>query len=67
MFDRGTRGTEDDDQVPITGGGYPVPPLDLEIPKPSKRKAVRGRSARRRPATVGGGQDAEKESDDGDL
>jgi NADH-quinone oxidoreductase subunit H len=67
VFDRGTRGGEDDDQVTITGGGYPVPPLDLEIPKPSKRKAVRGRSARRRPATVGGGQDAEKESDDGDL
>ena len=67
VFDRGTRGEEDDGQVPITGGGYPVPPLDLEIPKPSKRKAVRGRSARRRPATVGGGQDAEKESDDGDL
>jgi NADH-quinone oxidoreductase subunit H len=67
VFDRGARGGEDDDQVTITGGGYPVPPLDLEIPKPSKRKAVRGRSARRRPATVGGGQDAEKESDDGDL
>jgi NADH-quinone oxidoreductase subunit H len=66
VFDRGTRGA-DEDQVPITGGGYPVPPLDLEIPKPSRRKAVRGRSARRRPATVGGGQDAEKESDDGDL
>jgi NADH-quinone oxidoreductase subunit H len=71
VFDRGTRGVEDDDQVPITGGGYPVPPLDLEIPKPAKRKAVRGRSARRRPATVGGGSDtrtdAVKESNDGDL
>ncbi len=72
VFDRGGRVEEDTDQVPITGGGYPVPPLDLEIPKPSKRRAVRGRSARRRPATVGGGTgdarpDAEKESDDGDL
>jgi NADH-quinone oxidoreductase subunit H len=71
VFDRGNRGVEDDDQVPITGGGYPVPPLDLEIPKPAKRKAVRGRSGRRRPATVGGGSDtrtdAVKESDDGDL
>ncbi len=71
VFDRGGRVEEDTDQVPITGGGHPVPPIDLEIPKPSKRRAVRGRSAdgrrRRRPATVGGGQDAEKESDDGDL
>ncbi|HEX2131643.1 MAG TPA: NADH-quinone oxidoreductase subunit NuoH, partial [Actinophytocola sp.] len=39
-FDRG-RVVEDTDQVPITGGGYPVPPLDLEIPKAPKRKAVR--------------------------
>jgi NADH-quinone oxidoreductase subunit H len=83
VFDRGTRVEDDDGQVPITGGGYPVPPLDLEIPKPAKRKAVRGRSAerrRRRPAPVGGGRgerparrgadawrDAEKESDHGDL
>ncbi len=71
VFDRGTRGVEDDEHVPITGGGYPVPPLDLEIPKPAKRKAVRGRSARRRPATVGSSAgartDAVKESDDGDL
>jgi NADH-quinone oxidoreductase subunit H len=83
VFDRGTRVEEDDGQVPITGGGYPVPPLDLEIPKPAKRKAVRGRSAerrRRRPAPVGGGRgerparrgadawrEAEKESDHGDL
>ncbi|MCT2583080.1 NADH-quinone oxidoreductase subunit NuoH [Actinophytocola gossypii] len=64
-FDRG-RVIEDDDQVPITGGGYPVPPLDLEIPKAPKRKAVRGRN-RRRPAAVGAGTDAEKESNDGDL
>jgi len=68
-FDRG-RVVEDTDQVPITGGGYPVPPLDLEIPKAPKRKAVRGRN-RRRPAAVGAGTDSrndpEKESNDGDL
>ncbi|HEY0451599.1 NADH-quinone oxidoreductase subunit NuoH [Actinophytocola sp.] len=70
VFDRGGRVEDDGDQVPITGGGYPVPPLDLEIPKPPRRKAVRGRAGRRRPATVGGGgtdTDAEKESNDGDL
>jgi NADH-quinone oxidoreductase subunit H len=64
VFDRG-RVVEDPDQVPVTGGGYPVPPLDLEIPTAPKRKAVRGRS-RRRPARVGA-PDAEKESNDGDL
>ncbi|OLF15308.1 NADH-quinone oxidoreductase subunit NuoH [Actinophytocola xanthii] len=69
VFDRG-RPEEDPDQVPVTGSGYPVPPLDLEIPTAPKRKAVRGRN-RRRPATVGAGSegrtDAEKESNDGDL
>ena len=72
VFDRG-QVEEDPDHVPITGGGYPVPPLDLEIPKEPKRKAVR-RSGRRRPARVGAGAsdpgdapDAEKESNDGVL
>jgi NADH-quinone oxidoreductase subunit H len=40
----------DDEQVPVTGGGYPVPPLDLQIPKPTKRKSRRER------ATVGASQ-----------
>ncbi len=60
---------DDEDRVPVTGGGYPIPPLDLEIPKPPKRKAVRG-SRRKRPAAVGAGRTAtsgEKESNDGDL
>jgi len=63
------RKVEDDEgQVPVTGGGYPIPPLDLEIPKPPKRKAVRG-SRRKRPATVGAGTDTAptKESSDGDV
>jgi len=63
VLDRG-REEVDEDEVPITGGGYPVPPLDLEIPKPPKRKAVRA-SRRRRPATVSSGA-SEKESNDGD-
>jgi hypothetical protein len=43
-----------------------VPPLDLEIPKPPKRKAVRSGRARRQRATVGGSAN-EKESTDGDV
>jgi NADH-quinone oxidoreductase subunit H len=57
---------DDEERVPITGGGYPVPPLDLEIPKPPKRKAVRSGRARRQRATVGGSAN-EKESTDGDV
>jgi NADH-quinone oxidoreductase subunit H len=61
---------DEEDLVPITGGGYPVPPLDLEIPQPPKRKAVRrGRERRRQRASVGGsaGTTQEKESTDGDV
>ena len=57
---------DDEDRVPITGGGYPVPPLDLEIPQPPKRKAVRGRERRRQRATVSAAAQ-EKESTDGDV
>jgi NADH-quinone oxidoreductase subunit H len=54
---------DDEGQVPITGGGYPIPPLDLQIPQPSKRKAVRSRTPRRPRATVGAGADEERETD----
>ncbi|GAB1515481.1 NADH-quinone oxidoreductase subunit NuoH [Actinophytocola sp. KF-1] len=57
---------DDEDRVPITGGGFPVPPLDLEIPQPPKRKAVRGRERRRQRATVAASAQ-EKESTDGDV
>jgi NADH-quinone oxidoreductase subunit H len=56
---------DDEERVPITGGGYPVPPLDLEIPQPPKRKAMRRGAARRQRATVGSAK--EKESTDGDV
>ncbi|HET9139315.1 NADH-quinone oxidoreductase subunit NuoH [Actinophytocola sp.] len=49
---------EDEDAVPVTGGGYPVPPLDLEIPGKPKRKPVRPR-ARRERARVGAGDERE--------
>lgn len=56
------RRVPDEDQVAITGGGYPIPPLDLEVPKPPKRKGVKARPARRERATVGATQD-ERETD----
>ena len=57
---------DDEARVPITGGGYPVPPLDLEIPQPPKRKAVRrGRERRQRASVAAAAQ--EKESTDGDV
>jgi NADH-quinone oxidoreductase subunit H len=56
---------DDEDRVPITGGGYPVPPLDLEIPQAPKRKAVRRGRERRQRAAVGAVK--EKESTDGDV
>ncbi len=43
----------DDDRVPVTGGGYPIPPLDLEIPAKPGTKPVRVRRGRRQPAGVG--------------
>ncbi len=57
-----------EEHVPVTGGGFPVPPLDLEIPQAPKRKAVRRGAARRQRATVGGSSAGqEKESTDGDV
>ncbi|HEX2289030.1 MAG TPA: complex I subunit 1 family protein, partial [Pseudonocardiaceae bacterium] len=53
------RQVPDEDQVPVTGSGYPVPPLDLEIPGKPKRKV---RSPRRERARVGAG-DEQKETD----
>ncbi|MGW5055461.1 NADH-quinone oxidoreductase subunit NuoH [Actinokineospora sp. NPDC004072] len=46
--------------VELTGGGFPVPPLDLQVPDKNSAKAVRARK-RRQPAAVGA--PAEKETD----
>ncbi len=35
------REPHDPDAVPVTGGGYPVPPLDLKVPKAPPRRQVR--------------------------
>ncbi|WP_026360414.1 NADH-quinone oxidoreductase subunit NuoH [Amycolatopsis nigrescens] len=51
----------EDDTVEVTGGGYPVPPLDLRVPSvPDRKKArrkVRARASQHsEPAAVGGGK-----------
>ncbi|MGQ0839215.1 NADH-quinone oxidoreductase subunit NuoH [Actinokineospora sp.] len=50
-----------DQSVPVTGGGYPVPPLDLQIPAKPSDKPVRPRRARRERAAVGAGPEKESE------
>jgi NADH-quinone oxidoreductase subunit H len=50
----------DEDSVPITGGGYPVPPLDLKVPETTpRRKALKAkaRSSKQEPAAVGASKD----------
>ncbi|GAA2663456.1 MULTISPECIES: NADH-quinone oxidoreductase subunit NuoH [Actinosynnema] len=66
----------DPDAVPVTGGGFPVPPLDLAVPKPPPRRQVRvaelpdgspagsNGSAAKEPAAA---TTAKKEASDGDA
>ncbi|PRX45593.1 NADH dehydrogenase subunit H [Prauserella shujinwangii] len=56
----------DSDSVPVTGGGHPVPPLDLRVPETTpRRKALKAkaRSSRKQPAAVA----SAKEDSDGDV
>ncbi|HEX6346393.1 NADH-quinone oxidoreductase subunit NuoH [Umezawaea sp.] len=54
---------EDPNAVPITGGGYPVPPLDLEVPKaPTRRTPVVAQLPKETVAVT-----ASKEASDGDV
>jgi NADH-quinone oxidoreductase subunit H len=49
--------------IELTGGGYPVPPLDLQVPDKNSPKAVRARK-RRQAVPVGAGSDeAQKETE----
>ncbi len=49
--------------IELTGGGYPVPPLDLRVPDKNSPKAVRARK-RRQAVPVGAGSDeAQKETE----
>ncbi|MEC3976571.1 NADH-quinone oxidoreductase subunit NuoH [Amycolatopsis sp. H20-H5] len=47
----------DENYVPITGGGFPLPPLDLKVPETTPRQKALARAeakaARRKPAVVG--------------
>ncbi|SNR70044.1 NADH dehydrogenase subunit H [Haloechinothrix alba] len=52
----------DDDRVPVTGGDYPVPPLDLEVPKKPKRRTVTGSGGRSSNSEIG--TEGRKEADD---
>jgi NADH-quinone oxidoreductase subunit H len=58
----------DDDRVPLTGGGYPVPPADLEVPEKTPRRLALEKAERKRQrqakAAVGAGKE---DSDDGDV
>jgi NADH-quinone oxidoreductase subunit H len=56
-----------DDRVQVTGGNFPVPPLDLVVPKPGRRRtSVRGQRARA-VASVPAGGSADEEADHGDV
>ncbi|MEU6641106.1 NADH-quinone oxidoreductase subunit NuoH [Saccharomonospora sp. NPDC046836] len=61
------RRVPDEDSVPITGGGYPVPPLDLKVPETTpRRKALKAKakSATKRTAAL---TSAKEGSDDGNV
>ncbi|MCG8915414.1 NADH-quinone oxidoreductase subunit NuoH [Actinokineospora sp. PR83] len=51
---------EDADRVPVTGGGYPIPPLDLVVPD---KDAAAPRRVRRKRQTASVGAGAEKETE----
>ncbi|GAA3433350.1 NADH-quinone oxidoreductase subunit NuoH [Kutzneria kofuensis] len=56
----------DPDRVMVTGGGYPLPPLDLKVPKaPKRRQAVAKPAAPQEPAAVAASS-TPKEASDGD-
>ena len=57
----------DPDRVMVTGGGYPLPPLDLKVPKPPKRRqaVVKPAAAPQEPAAVAASS-TPKEASDGD-
>jgi NADH-quinone oxidoreductase subunit H len=50
----------DEDYVPITGGGFPLPPLDLKVPETTPRQRALAKAqlkaARRKPVAVSAGR-----------
>jgi len=66
----------DDDYVPITGGGFPLPPLDLKVPETTPRQKAlakaQAKAARRKPVAVASGSTgasnaAQEGAQDGDV
>ncbi|MQA08257.1 MAG: NADH-quinone oxidoreductase subunit NuoH [Pseudonocardiaceae bacterium] len=55
---------EDEDKIPVTGGGYPVPPIDLEVPKKPRHRAPVSQAASKSELT---GSPTGKEADDGTV
>lgn len=54
------REVPDEDSVPVTGGDYPVPPLDLEVPRTTPRqRALQSKSTAtaKQPASVTSGEE----------
>ncbi|WP_410561775.1 NADH-quinone oxidoreductase subunit NuoH [Amycolatopsis sp. cmx-4-61] len=52
---------EESESIPVTGGGFPVPPLDLKVPQTTPRQRAlakaEAKAARRKPAAVGTAQE----------
>ncbi|MDQ7810452.1 NADH-quinone oxidoreductase subunit NuoH [Amycolatopsis sp. A133] len=52
---------EESESIPVTGGGFPVPPLDLKVPQTTPRQKAlakaEAKAARRKPAAVGTAQE----------
>jgi NADH-quinone oxidoreductase subunit H len=61
------RKASDPDRVMVTGGGYPLPPLDLKVPKaPKRRQAVATPAAAPQEPAAVAASSTPKEASDGD-
>jgi NADH-quinone oxidoreductase subunit H len=58
----------DEDYVPITGGGFPLPPLDLKVPETTPRQKAlakaQAKAARRKPVAVAAGRPQSEPKDE---
>jgi NADH-quinone oxidoreductase subunit H len=66
------RSAPDDGRAQVSGGDYPVPPLDLSVPtKPKRRTKAKARASQREPVAVPAGQSspppAKEEASDGSV
>lgn len=56
---------EPEDEAPLSGGGYPVPPMDLEVPKTPPRRTPVSSGAQTAPGEDG--DDSAKETSHGNV